>query len=191
MRNGACAAFLFDGFADHQLALAMADLNRSGDFTLETFSTKGRPVTAASGLRVLPHASLATMSPADFDILLLPGGDKWEKGDNLEIFSLIMAVVGRQPLIALGSAVLALADLGMLDDLPHTGPYPGYFKRFCPDYAGESFFIPEAVVSARGVITVREETTEGCVGGILGLFDLETLEAAVRRTDISPLQEMH
>src|SRR5581483_1557214 len=113
MKKKTCAAFIFEGFIDHQLSLALACLNRTNVYDLETFSTKGRPVTAASGLRVMPHASLGLMTPDDFDILVLPGGIQWEKGDNLEVFPLIRTVAGRKPLIAIGEAVLALADLGL------------------------------------------------------------------------------
>ncbi|HEY4109799.1 DJ-1/PfpI family protein [Puia sp.] len=154
MKKRTCAAFLFDGFADCELALAMAAINQPGDFVLETFSNRGRAVTARSGLQVLPHTNLAGMRPDDFDILLLPGGDQWEKGDNLEIFPLIKATLGRRVVVAVGSATLALADLGVLDSIPHTGGGPGYFRRYCPEYAGEALYRRQACIQAGGVITI-------------------------------------
>ncbi len=173
MKNRTCAAFLFDGFADHQLSQVMACLNRTGSFTLETFSTRGRPVTSSCGLRVMPHTSLSCMSPEDFDILLLPGGNEWEKGDNLEVFPLITAIAGRVPLIAIGEAILALADLGLLDDIPHTGNDGGYFGRFCPEYAGASWFRAQPCVAAGAIITVNGPAFTGLAAGygMLDLFD--------------------
>ena len=170
-----CAAFIFEGFIDHQLSLPLACLNKTGDYVLETFSTRGRPVTAASGLRVMPHASLGLMTPEDFDVLLLPGGTQWEKGDNLEVFPLISAVAGRKPLIAIGEAVLALADLGLLNDIPHTGSCPAYFKQFCPDYSGTAFFRQQPFVAAGPIITVSSPALTPRSHDILGLFD--TLQA--------------
>jgi len=63
MENRTCAAFLFDGFADQELALVMACLNRTGTILLETFSTRGgrSPRAVVSGL--MPHASLAFYGP--------------------------------------------------------------------------------------------------------------------------------
>src|ERR1700744_1248060 len=109
MKNRTCAAFIFDGFADHEIAITLGALNRVGAFSLETFSVQGRMVCSGAGLRVIPHASLCYMDPEDFDLLLLPGGRQWERGDNLDIFPLIKATTGVRPLVAIGSAVLALA----------------------------------------------------------------------------------
>ncbi|HXB06977.1 MAG TPA: DJ-1/PfpI family protein [Puia sp.] len=171
MKMRTCAAFLFDGFADCELSLLMAALNRSGDYRLETFSTRGRMVTARSGLRVIPQATLSYMGPEDFDLLLLPGGDQWEKGDNLEVFPLIKAGLDRRLVLAVGSAVLALADLGVLDSIPHTGSHPGYFSRYCPDYKGAAFFRREPCVCAGHIITIDSAALVDGAHNMLGLFD--------------------
>jgi hypothetical protein len=171
MNKSTCAAFLFDGFCDGELALVMAALNSSGDHSLETFSTRGRTVTARSGLRVMPHTSLGNMRTEDFQLLLLPGGSQWERGDNLEIFPLIRATLGHQLLIAVGSAILALADLGVLDTAAHTAGEPGYIQRYCPDYQGEPFQCREALVHAGGIITIDSNALTGSTKDILSLFD--------------------
>ena len=157
MNSKICAVFIFDGFADHEMALTMAWLNNGshGEFAVETFSPTGQMVTSMSGLRVMPHASLKDMDPEYFDLLLLPGGDKWEKGDNLEIFPLITATVGRKPIAAVCAGTLALGDLGLLDTIPHTSKFPGYLKQFCTDYAGEDLYRPEPCVNADGIITAN------------------------------------
>jgi hypothetical protein len=220
MKNKTCAAFLFDGFIDHQLSLTLAYLNKGGIHELETFSTRGQRVTSAGGLRVTPHTSLAYIQPEDFDVLLLPGGSCWEKGDNLEIFPLLMAIAGRRPqaaesptlrspdeasrnegrssgwpqtegqtsavcrnranfsrspisayIIAIGEAVLGLADLGLLDNIPHTGCHPGYITRFCPEYTGTFFFKQQPCVSAHQIVTINNAALLPPGDGILGLFD--------------------
>jgi putative intracellular protease/amidase len=155
MEKRTCAVFIFDGFADHEVALTMACLNKTSDFSLETFSTRGQAVTAMSGLRILPHTSLQYMAPEDFDLLLLPGGNRWEKGDNLDVFPLIKATVGRQLLAAIGDGTLALADLGLLDNIPHTSNFPGYLQQFCPDYEGARFYQSQPFVSAGSIITIN------------------------------------
>ena len=168
MKIGTCAAFLFDGFADHELSLVMNALNRTGAFTLETFTTRGRTVTSASGLRVMPHTSLSYVTPEDFDLLLLPGGDQWEKGDNLEIFPLIQATAGHRLVVAVGSAILSLADLGLLDHIAHTGSHPSYFSRYCAEYAGAPFFSRQPCVNADGIITIN---SAALADPACGIFD--------------------
>jgi transcriptional regulator GlxA family with amidase domain len=171
MKNRRYAAFIFDRFADHQLSMLLASLGRGSAFELETFSTTGRTVVSASGMRITPHTNLASMAPEDFDLLLLPGGSQWERGDNLEIFPLIMAAAGLRPLIAVGEAILALADLGLLDNIPHTGDSPGYLERFCPEYKGARFFRPQSFVNAETILTVSGDAFAAASHGILGLFD--------------------
>jgi putative intracellular protease/amidase len=174
MKNRTCAAFIFDGFADHQLSMAMGCLNRTGPFTLETFSIRGRVAVSSSGLRVMPHTSLSCIDPEDFDVLLLPGGLQWERGDTIEIFPLITAIFGNKPLIAIGEATLALADLGLLDDIPHTGPGREYFERFCPDYAGFRWFRDQPCVAAGSIVTVAAGSAISGAApdeSFLGLFD--------------------
>jgi putative intracellular protease/amidase len=147
-----CSVFIFDGFADHEVALTMAWLTSHGDFTVETFSANGLAVTSMSGLRVLPHTTLEKTNPEFFDLLLLPGGEKWEKGDNLEIFPLIQATVGVKPIAAICGGTLALGDLGLLNGIPHTSNFPGYIKQFCADYEGANLYQCAPFVNAKGKI---------------------------------------
>jgi putative intracellular protease/amidase len=177
MSTRTCAAFIFDGFSDHELAIIVAGFHRKDNIVLETFSNKGRTATSRTGLRTIPHTSLSYMSPDDFDLLLLPGGGQWEKGDNLEIFPLITATAGRRPIIAISEAVLALADLGLLNDIPHTGIDPDYFERLCPDYEGASYYRTQPCVNAGMIITVNGSSLTQSGNGMLALFQ-EPLEAA-------------
>ncbi|HEX9513674.1 MAG TPA: DJ-1/PfpI family protein [Puia sp.] len=153
MKNRTCAVFVFDGFADHEVALTMACLNTESDFAIETFSDRGRPVTSLSGLRVTPHTSLQNIDPEYFDLLLLPGGSQWEKGDNLEIFPLIRATAGKKPIAAICGATLALGDLGLLNEIPHTSNFPGYIGQYCKDYEGMDYYRPVSLVNAGDIIT--------------------------------------
>ena len=151
-----CAVFIFDGFADHEISLTTAWLGGKGtEFAIETFSTNGQPVTAMSGIRIMPHTSLKMMEPEDFDLLLLPGGDRWKEGDNMEIFPLINATIGKKPIAAISGATLALGDLGLLNGIPHTSNFPGFLKHYCPDYTGEHLYQTMACVNTSNIITAN------------------------------------
>ncbi|HEY4205256.1 MAG TPA: DJ-1/PfpI family protein [Puia sp.] len=155
-KKRSCAVFIFDGFADQDISLTMAWLGgQNSDFVIETFSANGHPIKSASGLRVMPHTGLKMMDPEDFDLLLLPGGDKWKEGDNLEIFPLIRATMGKRPIAAISAATLALADLGLLDDVAHTSNFPGFLKHYCPDYRGEDLYQHVPCVNTGGLITAN------------------------------------
>jgi hypothetical protein len=138
MKSKTCAAFIFDGFSDHELSMTMASLHHTGSFILETFSTKGRTATSRGGLRALP---------------------------------LITATVGRRPIIAISEATLALADLGLLNDIPHTGIHPDYFERFCPEYKGTPWFRCLPCINAGTIVTVIGSTLMSSGQDMLGLFD--------------------
>jgi putative intracellular protease/amidase len=153
MKKRTCGIFIFDGFADHEVSLATAWLLMAGGWSVETFSSEGLSVTSMSGLRVVPHACLEEVEPDDHDFLLLPGGDKWEKGDNLEIFPLLKNSFGRRPVAAICAGTLALADLGFLDDIPHTSNFPGYLDQYCPNYQGAGMYRHQPCVNADGIIT--------------------------------------
>ncbi|HVV06343.1 MAG TPA: DJ-1/PfpI family protein [Puia sp.] len=174
-----CAVFIFDGFADQDVSLTMAWLGgQNSDFAIETFSTNGHPVTSASGLRVMPHTSLKMMDPEDFDLLLLPGGDKWKEGDNLDIFPLITSTFGKRPIAAISAAVLALADLGMLDDIPHTSNFPGFLKHYCPEYTGEDLYQNIPCVNTGNIITANGVALIEFAYEILKTFDVFNCQKA-------------
>jgi len=168
-----CAVFIFDGFADQDVSLTMAWLGgQNSDFGIETFSANGHPVTSASGLRVMPHTGLKMIDPEDFDLLLLPGGDMWKEGDNLEIFPLIRSTLGKRPIAAISAAVLALADLGLLDDVPHTCNFPGFLKHYCPEYAGEDLYQCVPCVNTGNIITANGVALIEFAYEILKTFDV-------------------
>jgi putative intracellular protease/amidase len=178
-KNRICAVFIFDGFADHEIALTTSWLNSNSDFSIETFSTKGRTVTSMSGLRVVPHTSLQHINPEYFDLLLLPGGEKWEKGDNLEVFPLIMATAGKRPIAAICGGTLALGDLGLLNDIPHTSNFPGYIEQYCTDYQGACNYQSAPCVNAGDIITACGVAIVDLAYEILKKFEIFEEERAL------------
>jgi putative intracellular protease/amidase len=146
---------VFDGFADWEPAFALAELRRSGGHDVVTLGFGDAPVTSMGGVRVLPHTSLARLSPAAVRLLLLPGGDIWEgaysRGD-LEP-ALRSLCEGGVPVAAICGGTLALARAGLLDDRAHTSNERGYLGRMAPEYRGSEYFVDQLAVRDRGVIT--------------------------------------
>jgi len=93
MKTRKCALFLFDGYADWEPALAIAGLRNYGGFSITTFSATSKAVTSMGGLNIIPEKVLNQIEPAEFDLLMLPGGEVWEQGGNLEIIPLLQVFV--------------------------------------------------------------------------------------------------
>ncbi|HUH48447.1 MAG TPA: DJ-1/PfpI family protein, partial [Mycoplana sp.] len=69
---------LTEGFADWECALLMASARSYFGFEVVAASPGGRAVTSMGGLAVTPATVLETVTPADYDALVLCGGTIWE-----------------------------------------------------------------------------------------------------------------
>lgn len=147
---------VFDGFADWEPAFALAELRRSGHRTVRTVGFTTEPVTSMGGLRVVPDAALATVRPADVELLIMPGGDMWEGGDYprhlLEplIGQLVAADV---PVAAICAGTVALARTGALNERRHTSNMPSYLQELATGYTGASRYVDAPAVRDGSVIT--------------------------------------
>jgi transcriptional regulator GlxA family with amidase domain len=70
--------FLFNGYSDWEISYVTPELSKSTQYQLKTFSTDGKPVISAGGLRVQPDLSLEEVTVENMAMLVLPGGEAWE-----------------------------------------------------------------------------------------------------------------
>lgn len=156
MKTRKCAFFIFNGFADWEPALVTAGLNKFSDFSVNTFSLTGRSVISMGGLVVHPQSALENINPSGIDLLLLPGGDAWERGENREIIPLIKNVINHQKTIAcICAATTILGQIGVLDHVSHTSNALEYLKQYCPEYKGEALYETKPCVSVSNIITAN------------------------------------
>ena len=147
---------IFDGFADWEPALALAELRRSGNLNVVTVGFNSKPATSMGGLRVLPDQTLASLNPAHIRLLLLPGGDMWESADypRGELETLLRQLHdARVPIAAICGGTLALGRAGLLNDRAHTSNFRDYLPKMVPEYRGGQYYRDELAVRDRGVIT--------------------------------------
>ncbi len=180
--------YILDTLADWELGHVTAELN-SGRFfkrdaqgiLLKTVSCSREPIKTMGGLTVVPDCSIDDIAISKTSMLLLPGADTWddpkhsriiEKARELLAFG---AVVG-----AICGATVALANLGLLDQRPHTSNGPGFLEMVSPEYRGQAFYIDEPSVGDGNLITA------GATGALLwakqiieylAVFQSNTLEA--------------
>lgn len=146
-----------DGFADWEPAHALAEIRRSGGYDVTAVGFTTAPVASMGGLRVLPDVPLSSVRPEEVRLLILPGGDLWEREDayprvELEDFLNRVNDAGR-PIAAICGATVAVARAGLLDARRHTSNAPEYLASLVPTYRGNQWYEPVPAVRDRGVIT--------------------------------------
>ena len=147
---------VFDGFADWEPAYALAELRRWGKRTVRTVGFTQAPVVSMGGLRISPDLELSAVRAADVELLILPGGNRWESDEypRAALESLITALVTAQsPVAAICAGTLALGRAGVLDDRQHTSNMRSYLPRHAAEYAGAAHYVETPAVSDRHVIT--------------------------------------
>ena len=180
--------YILDTLADWELGYVTSELN-SGRFfkkdaqsiSLKTVSCSKEPIRTMGGLTIVPDCLISDMVVSETNVLLLPGANTWsdqkhraivEKGSEfLSAGALLGAICG---------ATAALANVGLLDNRPHTSNGVGFLEMVSPDYKGQSLYIDKPSVADHNLITA------GSTGGLLwakqiiehlGVFQSNTVEA--------------
>jgi len=153
--NSSPHLLVFDGFADWEAAFATAELRRSGKHEVVTVGFSGEPVISMGGLCVLPDFDLAEVDPEGIRLLILPGGDRWEKTPDDEGLSALLKhlATARTPIAAICGATLAVARAGLLQGRKHTSNGLEYLKAQVPAYSAAADYVDTLAVRDRGLIT--------------------------------------
>jgi putative intracellular protease/amidase len=157
--------FVFTGMADWEPSFAIAGINNPrfqrepGRFRVVTVGITTEPVTTMGGVRLQPDRSLDALHPSGSAMLILPGGDAWEQGENREAVAKAADLLATGvPVAAICAATLALARAGFLDNRLHTSNAPEYLKA--SGYRGSALYrnIPaiadDRLITASGLAPV-------------------------------------
>lgn len=148
--------FLFDGFADWEISYLTPEINKSQKFELVFFSKNGEAITSMGGLQIKPESSRNQLKMNEVDMLILPGGTAWEKGENFEIERLTLEVFKKgKPIAAICAATVFLGQLGLLDDLKHTSNDLKYLQSVAPNYHGEKNYQNSLAMRDGNIITAN------------------------------------
>ena len=148
--------FVFDGFADWEPASALAELRRTFGFAVETVGLTRNPVLSMGGMKVLPDRLLSEAKLQLADVLILPGGDAWMRGEIEEVTNVIKTFADAgKPIAAICAATLSLAHAGLLDNHRHTSNGDDFIAKYVPGYRGEVLYQRVSAVSDRNVITAN------------------------------------
>lgn len=156
MKNKNCYLFVFEGYADPEPALAIATLQRFSDCSVNTFSVDGDPIRSMANIHVMPDRAMAHVDPDTVDLLILPGGEAWENGGNLEVMPLVKKVLEQDKTVAaICGATIGMASAGLLNNVKHTSNSPGYLGNFVPAYKGAQHYEAQSAVIDGNIITAN------------------------------------
>lgn len=161
--------WIFDGYADWQLALALCEIRRPGEWRLRTLAAAPGAVTSMGGLRVLPDDKLTQWEPERSALLLLPGGHRGAWADPALQQALRLAHDAGATLAAIGQATQALRLAGLLDQADHAvAAAAPIANRAAGEAAEVSVNQAQRVIAASGMAYVEFARA---VIAALGLYD--------------------
>jgi putative intracellular protease/amidase len=174
---------VYDTMADWEVGHATAHL-RSGRFHREpggyeivTVALTAEPITSMGGLRVTPGRTLDQLSPQDSAMLILPGADLWDAGDDLAPFArkareFLDAGV---PVAAICGAVAGLAREGLLDERDHTSAVVHYLAAQ-EGYAGAEHYLDQDAVTGGDLVTAGPTEPVAFAREVFRKLDVHTPE---------------
>jgi putative intracellular protease/amidase len=165
---------VLEGFADWEPAHAVAELRRHGGYRVESAGLTRDPVESMGGLRVMPTTTVSEIDPADVAVLILPGGDRWERQPiEPELEAAIRRVdEAGVPIAAICGATLAMAQLDLFRGRQHTSNALPYLEAKAPGYKDRASYVDAPAVRDRGLITAS------------GLGDVEFARALFDELDV-------
>jgi putative intracellular protease/amidase len=181
---------VYNTFADWETGHATAHLRNGryrrepGAYEIVTVAPTTDAVVSMGGLRVTPDLALDQLSPADSALLILPGADLWDAGDELAPFArkareFLDAGV---PVAAICGATAGLAREGLLDDRAHTSAVVQYLEAQA-GYAGSKHYLDRDAVLDGDLITAGPTEPVAFAREIFRRLDIylpEVLEAWFR-----------
>ncbi|MCB8902285.1 MULTISPECIES: DJ-1/PfpI family protein [unclassified Streptomyces] len=152
---------VYDTLADWETGHATAWLARAG-YTVRTVGpVAGEPVTTLAGIRIVPDLALADLRPEDSELLILPGAEKYDEGDELAAFPAAARAFldAGVPVAAICGATAGLAKEGLLDDRPHTSAVSFYLAA--TGYKGGEHYVDTDAVTSEGEAGTGDLITAG------------------------------
>ncbi len=154
MNKKTVCIYLFNGFTDWEISFVMPELLKSGKYELKTFSIDGKPVVSMGGLKITPDLSIHDVNIDAMAMLILPGGDAWDRKELKEIIPLVQKVYGgEKPVAAICGATVGLANAGLLNNINHTSNGLDYLKSVSQVYTGEKLYSDQRAVTDGEMIT--------------------------------------
>ena len=180
--------YVMDTLADWELGHVTAELHSGRFFKADApevrTKTVGRTmesIRTMGGLTVLPDCTVDDIAVDAQSVLLLPGGNTWDRPEQGAIIRKAEELLSVGATVcAICGATVALAHAGLLNDRPHTSNGEGFLDTMCPGYRGQRHYVAAPSVSDGNLITASGTGALLWTKQIierLGVFRPDTLEA--------------
>lgn len=153
--------YVLDTLADWELGYVTAELHSRRFFkedanqvSIKTVSYSKQSICTMGGMTIVPDYFIDDIMVSETSMLLLPGADTWNNPKHEAILVKASELLSADATVgAICGATAALANLGILDNRPHTSNGPGFLEMVCSDYKGQDFYIDQASVASNNLIT--------------------------------------
>ena len=147
---------VFDGWREHQTALACSEIEAHDGRRVRYIGVSTNPVTSAAGAHIIPHGIIDDVAVDDAAILILPGGPLWEQSDIPAVTAIVRTLREQEiPIAAIGSGTLVFARAGVLGGYRHTSNGLTYLKEHVPEYRDDLQYVNVVDVADGGLITAH------------------------------------
>lgn len=180
--------YVMNTLADWEIGYVTAELNSKRFFKkdapevmVKTVSYSKEPIQTMGGMTIVPDCTVDDIVVEENNVIILPGGDTWNDPHHEAVLRKASEFLAVNAMVcAICGATVALANMGLLNNRPHTSNGQGFLEMFCPAYTGTEFYVDEPAVTDHNLITA------GSTGGVLwakqiieslGVFQENALEA--------------
>lgn len=173
----ALCCMVFEGYADWEPALAVAQARGRGNYEVRTVGFGPASVRSAGGFRIQPDLVIEQLRPETVRMLIVPGGDNWAGGDYpvSELESKLRELrAAHVPVAAICGATVACARAGLYADHQHTSNHPKWLATVAPNYAGAELYRDELCVRDRGLISAAGTASTEFAREILAELEIMT-----------------
>jgi len=151
--------YVLDTLADWEISFLIAEIN-SGRYLKKNIEKPKiikvgnnlSPIKTMGGIEIIPDIDADNMDIKNGDLIVLPGADTWQNGNNQKIIDKINGNTDIT-ICAICGATAALADNGMLDNKKHTSNDKEYLKMVSKKYKGENLYEYKPAVVDGNLIT--------------------------------------
>ncbi len=180
--------YVLDTMADWEIGYVTAELNsgryfkqNAPEIAVKMVSVSKQPIKTMGGLTVTPDSVIDEIKMDKSSVLILPGADTWNDPKHNEIVKKACELHSIGAVVcAICGATVALANVGLLNNIRHTSNGVGFLDMMSPNYKGQDFYVDEPSVVDGNLITAGTTFALSWAKQIikcLEVFEENTLEA--------------
>ncbi len=172
---------VFDGLSDWEPGLALAEINKSNEYQVKTVGFNREIIKTMGGVSIVPDFTIDTINYTDAAILILPGGEMWEKDPLMDLVPVVEKFINQDiPVAAICGPTVFLSRHGFVDNIAHTSNGKEYLKNLIGDYKGSKSYVNQPSISSSGIITANGIASVEFARDILdelNIYDTKTLKS--------------